>query len=70
MPLDYYGDDEDVKESGSTKGSRKDFDCPECNANNPLEEALADGQELLCNYCGCEFLVKATDSGRFKFKEL
>ena len=68
MPLDDYGD-EDEKESKS-KGRRKDFDCPECNANNPLEEALADGQELLCNYCGCEFLVKGTDDGRFKFKEL
>ncbi len=68
MPLDHY-EDEDEKDSGS-KGSRRDFDCPECNANNPLEEALADGQELLCNYCGCEFLVKAMDNGRFKFKEL
>ncbi len=68
MPLDYY-EDEDEKDSGSKNG-RKDFDCPECNANNPLEDALADGQELLCNYCGCEFLVKAQDNGRFKFKEL
>ncbi|PTL77438.1 hypothetical protein [Vitiosangium sp. GDMCC 1.1324] len=68
MPLDYYVD-EDEKDSGA-KGARKDFDCPECNANNPLEDALADGQEVLCNYCGCEFLVKAQDNGRFKFKEL
>lgn len=69
MSLNYYEDDDDKKDSDS-KGARKDFDCPECNANNPLEEALSDGQEVLCNYCGCEFLVKATDSGRFKFKEL
>ncbi|QRN94298.1 hypothetical protein JRI60_34910 [Archangium violaceum] len=68
MPLNHY-EDEDEKDSGS-KGARKDFDCPECNANNPLEDALADGQELLCNYCGSEFLVKGSDDGRFKFKEL
>ena len=67
MPLDHYEDDDD-KDSGS-KG-RKDFDCPECNANNPLEEALAEGQEVLCNYCGCEFLVKSADNGRFKFREV
>ncbi|MCY1076564.1 hypothetical protein [Archangium lansingense] len=68
MPLDFY-EDEDEKDSGSKNG-RKDFDCPECNANNPLEEALADGQEVLCNYCGLEFAVKGSDNGRFKFKEL
>jgi DNA-directed RNA polymerase subunit RPC12/RpoP len=68
MPLDYH-DDDDEKDSGS-KGARRDFDCPDCNANNPLEEPLADGQEVLCNYCGCEFLVKATESGRFKFREM
>ena len=67
MPLDHY-EDEDEKDSG--KGGRKDFDCPDCNANNPLEEPLAEGQEVLCNYCGMEFSVKAQDNGRFKFKEL
>ena len=67
MPLDHYEDDE--KDSGA-KASRKDFDCPECNANNPTEEPLANGMEVLCNYCGCEFEVKAQDNGRFKFKEL
>ena len=67
MPLDHYEDDE--KDSGS-KGGQKEFDCPGCNAHNPLEEALAEGQEVLCNYCGCEFLVKASDNGRFKFREL
>jgi len=67
MALDFY--DEDEKDSGN-KGGRKDFDCPDCNANNPLEEALTDGQEVLCNYCGCSFLVKVGDNGRFKFREI
>ena len=68
MPLDHYDDDDD-KDSGG-KASRKDFDCPECNANNPLDDALTDGQEVLCNYCGCAFLVKVGDNGRFKFREI
>ncbi|HEX8818746.1 MAG TPA: hypothetical protein VF794_02370 [Archangium sp.] len=68
MALNHYEDD-DEKDSGP-KGSRKDFDCPDCNANNPTEEPLSDGQEVLCNYCGMEFVVKALDNGRFKFKEL
>ena len=68
MPLDHYDDDDDSK--SASKAGRKDFDCPECNANNPLEDTLADGQEVLCNYCGCEFLVKVGDNGRFKFREV
>ncbi|MBM7114965.1 hypothetical protein [Archangium primigenium] len=68
MPLDHY-DDDDEADSGN-KTARRDFDCPECNANNPLDDALTDGQELHCNYCGCEFLVKVGDNGRFKFREI
>lgn len=68
MPLDHY-DDEDEKD-GASSGNKKDFDCPECSANNPLDEVLKDGQEVLCNYCGCEFLVKVMDNGRFKFREV
>jgi transcription elongation factor Elf1 len=68
MALDYY-EDEDEKDSRSGK-ARRDFDCPDCNANNPLEEPLADGMEVLCNYCGCEYQVKALESGRFKFRAM
>ena len=68
MPLDHYDEDEE-KDSGSKNG-RRDFDCPDCNANNPLEEPLADGQEVLCNYCGTTYMVKAMDGGRFKFREV
>jgi transcription elongation factor Elf1 len=68
MPLDHYDDDDDSK--SAAKAGRKDFDCPECNANNPLEAALEDGQEVLCNYCGCEFKVSISQEGRVKFKQL
>jgi len=65
-------DDDEAKdaERSEGKGKRKEFDCPNCNANNPTEEPLADGMELLCNYCGNEYKVKLTSEGRMKLKEL
>ncbi len=70
MPIDAYDMDDDEKESGTSGASSrfKDFDCPSCNANNPIE--FGDGDELLCNYCGTEYRVKVTDDGRAKLKEL
>ena len=69
MPIDAYDDDERPDEGGR-KGGRTDFDCPSCNANNPTESALKDRDEVLCNYCGGTFLVRVSDDGRVKFKEL
>jgi transcription elongation factor Elf1 len=66
-------DDEDSGKKAKSKGGGKavkEFDCPDCNANNPLDEPLTDGAEIRCNYCGNEYEVRATDSGRFKFKAL
>ncbi|MFP2928827.1 hypothetical protein ACLESO_27245 [Pyxidicoccus sp. 3LG] len=66
-----YDFDDDEKESKGGGGKAlKDFDCPECNANNPLHEALAHGEEVRCNYCGSEFKVSISQEGRVKFKEL
>jgi hypothetical protein len=66
----YEGDDDDIKHDEGKAQSMKDWDCPDCNANNPLDEALGDGAEVRCNYCGNEYKVKLMDSGRFKFKEM
>jgi transcription elongation factor Elf1 len=63
--------DDDEKEQGSSSGrAQKDFDCPSCNANNPVDEPLAHGDEVRCNYCGSEFKVTVTTEGRVKFKEV
>lgn len=72
MPIDplAFDDDEDKKEKASGAASKfKEFDCPSCNANNPCDPPFGDGDELLCNYCGTEFLVKVTEEGRAKFRE-
>ena len=46
--------DEDEAKESEREGKRRkmEFDCPSCNANNPTPEPIADGSELLCNYCG------------------
>ena len=64
----YDPDDDD--QQADLKKKRYDWDCPSCNANNPVDPAIADGDELICNYCGTTFLAKFTDDGRVKFKEL
>jgi DNA-directed RNA polymerase subunit RPC12/RpoP len=65
-------DDDDKKGKGSKREGKgyKEWDCPGCYANNPTDEPLSDGDELRCNYCGNEFKVSFTDSGKPRFKEL
>lgn len=69
MSGDYDFDDDDSGKE-SKKGGKKEFDCPECNANNPLDEPLSDGDEVRCNYCGSTFKALVNAEGRIKFKEL
>jgi len=51
-------------------GLKYEFDCPECSANNPYDEGFKDGSEIRCHYCGTEFLVKAVDEQRMKFRAI
>jgi transcription elongation factor Elf1 len=69
MPIDAYDEDEGREQERGGRGPT-DFDCPSCNANNPTESALKDRDEVLCNYCGGHFLVRMSDEGRVRFKEL
>lgn len=72
MPVDQYDFDDDDKKKGAGTGRTtfKEFDCPSCSANNPSDPPFADGEEVLCNYCGTEFKVKVSDEGKFKLKEI
>ena len=71
MPIDKYAEEPDEKDSASrSRRAPTDFDCPSCNANNPLHEPLRDGGELLCHYCGNQYLVRLSDGGRLRLKEL
>ncbi len=66
---DYDDDDKELKGSGGANSRFKEFDCPDCSANNPIEETFGDGDEVRCNYCGMEYKVKVTEEGRAKFRE-
>jgi hypothetical protein len=66
-----YDDSDEVKDAAAQEGSsgRAEFDCPTCNANNPTEAIIRDGDELTCNYCGEQWLISLSE-GRMRFKEL
>ncbi len=77
MPYDPAYDDEDKdkdrKGSSAEDGKErvfKDFDCPDCNANNPYDDGFGDGDEVRCYYCGQEFRAEVNDSGRLRLKVL
>jgi hypothetical protein len=74
MPYDPHGadEDDDQDQQAASEGSRRrfaDFDCPGCAANNPYDDGIGDGDEVLCYYCGQEYKVTVTDEGRLKLKE-
>ena len=65
-------DDDDKKEAGTGGANArfKEFDCPSCNANNPAGDPFGDGEEVLCNYCGEQYMVKVTEEGKLKLREM
>jgi transcription elongation factor Elf1 len=64
-----YDEDDDKPEV--TKGKKFDeFDCPSCNANNPWPDGLHEGDEIHCHYCGTSYLVRVSDEGKLKLKEI
>jgi hypothetical protein len=70
MPIDQYDEDEKPQAEDLGRARRfKDFDCPDCNANNPYDDGFGDGDEVRCYYCGQEFTVEVTESGRLKLRE-
>lgn len=40
----------------------REFECPDCNAHNPMDDGFRIGDEVLCNYCGMEYVVKERGS--------
>lgn len=66
----FNDDDDDKKGKGKSGKAIKDWDCPTCEANNPTDEPISNGSELRCNYCGNEYMVSFSDTGKMKFKEI
>jgi hypothetical protein len=68
MAIDQHDEEEDREELG--RACRfKDFDCPDCNANNPYDDGFGDGDEVRCFYCGQEFRADVSDSGKLRLRE-
>jgi hypothetical protein len=70
MPYDPHAFEEDEAEPSSEGRRRRfrEFDCPECNANNPHDDGFGHGEEVLCNYCGAEFKAAVSDEGRLRLR--
>jgi hypothetical protein len=64
--MDFDDDIDDGKKGKRRKGD-DEFECPECNAHNPLSDPLVVGNEVQCFYCGVEYKVLDAN-GKFKFK--
>ena len=74
-PRDRYRDssleDEDDKSTGKSLGTRRrfsEFECPACSAHNPFDD-FGNNDEVLCNWCGIEYVALVDDEGRLKMKE-
>lgn len=50
------------------EGLRYEFDCPECDANNPWPDGFDDQDEITCHYCGQDFRVTFLENKKIKFK--
>jgi hypothetical protein len=62
-------DDDDMKEETAAGGVFKEFDCPSCTANNPMDDGFRVGEEVRCHYCGGEFEVREGGNS-YKLREL
>jgi transcription elongation factor Elf1 len=70
MPIDAYDEDDKPQAVDLGRARRfQDFDCPDCNANNPYDDSFGDGDEIRCYYCGQEFRAEVNDSGRLRLRE-
>jgi hypothetical protein len=71
MPIDLHEDEDERPKDEELGRARRfnDFDCPDCNANNPYDDGFGDGDEVRCYYCGQELRVEVTEAGRLRLRE-
>src|SRR5262249_11928751 len=64
---------DDSDDGASERPERRrftDFDCPDCSANNPWDEAFGTGDQVHCHYCGAQFEARVAESGRLRLKPI
>ncbi len=45
-----------------------EFDCPECDANNPWDDGFKEGDAVRCHYCGQELKAMTITGTKVKFR--
>ena len=60
----HHDDDDDATPA---EARRDEFECPDCNAHNPVDDGFTVGDEITCFYCGSQFRVVST-TGKLKLK--
>jgi transcription elongation factor Elf1 len=43
----------------------REWNCPICDANNPVDDGFRHSDELMCSYCGLQFRVQTTTEKKF-----
>lgn len=72
MPLHDQGLEDDEKKTGAALGVKRRFDefeCPACSANNPWGEGFGNSDEVLCNWCGMQYVATVDEDGKLRLKE-
>ncbi len=64
------GADDDLQPRKGKVGAQtfSEFDCPDCEANNPWPDGFRQRDEVRCHYCASAFLVSVSDEGALKLK--
>jgi hypothetical protein len=70
MPAGSWDDDDEKAPLKVAQMRFTEFDCPGCNANNPVDPPFGHRSEVLCGYCGMEWEVLVDEDGKLDFKEL
>jgi transcription elongation factor Elf1 len=68
MVKDYSEDDDEKLTEKPHLKKYFEFECPDCNANNPWPDGFRAKDEVGCHYCGTQFEVRINDNGKFKLK--
>jgi len=67
-PFDQHSEDDDEKSDRRPRFG--EFECTDCSANNPCDLPIQEGDEVICNYCGANYLVRVSESGKLKLKSI
>lgn len=65
-----WDDDDDAKKADPKNAKFFEFDCPNCNANNPWADGFKEKEEVYCHYCGTNYEARLNVDGKLKLREL